>query len=250
MVESHRTVEMNTTLPAAALARAAAVTVVLVVVAPIGCTRSPTARPEAALLAERRSYPAHWWTPVSRVGAAEWEVLPQEARPGEVIVSKRHELGQLSNFAPTPFVYRSVRYASLEGFWQMMLYPEGAADPRATFGGLVWPHTRADVAQMVSFAAKDAGTAAEENMRRMGIDWVTFEGERFPYRPDTPGRHYQLIVEAMHEKVWQNPEVRRVLLATGDLVLRPDHHEEANARAAWRYCDILMTIRAELKSAR
>jgi predicted NAD-dependent protein-ADP-ribosyltransferase YbiA (DUF1768 family) len=240
---------MKTTMPAPVLVRAAAVTVVLAVVAPIvltGCSRSPTARPEAELLAERRSYPAHWWTPVPREGAPEWEVLPQEARPGEVIVSKRHELGLLSNFAPTPFVYRGVRYASLEGFWQMMLYPEGPADPRATSAGLAWPHTRAAVAQMVSFAAKDAGTVAEEHMRRMGIDWVTFEGERFPYRPDAPGRHYQLIVEATQEKVRQNPAVRRVLLATGDLVLRPDHHEEANARAAWRYCDILMTIRAEL----
>jgi hypothetical protein len=54
----------------------------------------------------------------------EWEVLPQEAGPGEVILSKRHELGLLSNFAPTPFTFRGRRYASLEGFWQMMLYPE------------------------------------------------------------------------------------------------------------------------------
>src|SRR5215510_11996744 len=69
-------------------------------------------------------YPAHWWAPVPREGAPAWEILPQEAGPGEVILSKRHELGLLSNFAPTPFTYRGRRYASLEGFWQMMLYPE------------------------------------------------------------------------------------------------------------------------------
>jgi hypothetical protein len=51
----------------------------------------------------------------------------------------------------------------------------------------------------------------------------------------------------MREKVRQNPEVARVLVATGDLILRPDHHEEAGARAAWHYCDILMQIRAELR---
>ena len=51
--------------------------------------------------------------------------VPQEAGAGEVILSKRNELGLLSNFAATPFVFRGRRDASLEGFWQMMLYPEG-----------------------------------------------------------------------------------------------------------------------------
>src|SRR5436190_17446018 len=69
-------------------------------------------------------YPKHWWTPVATEGKPDWEILPQEAGPGEVILSKRHELGLLSNFAPTPFVFHGKRYASLEGFWQMMLYPE------------------------------------------------------------------------------------------------------------------------------
>ena len=204
----------------------------------------------SGLMAARAKYPAHWWTPVPKEGAPAWEILPQEAEPGQVIVSKRHELGVLSNFAATPFVFRGVRYASLEGFWQMMLYPEGPDDPRATFPGLVWPHTREHVSQMTSFEAKDAGTLAEQNMARMGIDWVTFEAERFPYRPDRPGRHYDLIVAATREKVRQNPQVQQALLATGDLILRPDHHEETGARAAWRYCDILMQIRADLKGIR
>jgi predicted NAD-dependent protein-ADP-ribosyltransferase YbiA (DUF1768 family) len=192
-------------------------------------------------------YPTHWWAAVSREGAPSWEILPQEARPGEVIVSKRHELGLLSNFAATPFVFRGTRYASLEGFWQMMLYPEGPTDPRATFPGLEWRHTREQVAQMTGFEAKDAGTLAELNMERMGINWVSFNGRRFPYRPEQPGEHYALIVAATREKVRQNPDVEKVLLATGDLILRPDHYEEAGARAAWHYCDILMHIRDELR---
>jgi predicted NAD-dependent protein-ADP-ribosyltransferase YbiA (DUF1768 family) len=52
----------------------------------------------------------------------------------------------------------------------------------------------------------------------------------------------------MREKVRQNPEVRKLLLSTGDLVLKPDHHQEPNAPAAWRYCEILTTIREELRS--
>ena len=42
-----------------------------------------------------------------------------------MILSKRNELGILSNFAATPFTLYGKRYASVEGFWQMMLYPEG-----------------------------------------------------------------------------------------------------------------------------
>src|SRR5205809_7026733 len=56
-------------------------------------------------------YPAHWWAPVSKAGAPSWDILPQEAGPGEVILSNRHELGLLSNFAATPFVFHGHRYA-------------------------------------------------------------------------------------------------------------------------------------------
>ena len=164
-----------------------------------------------------------------------------------MILSKRNELGLLSNFAPTPFTFRGKRYASLEGFWQMMLYPEGPNDPRAKFPGVEWKYTRAQVAQMTAFEAKNAGTVAEENMKQMGIPWVSFEGKRFEYRTATPGKHYRLIVAATREKVRQNPTVKKVLLATGDLILKPDHHQEPNAPAEWRYFEILTKIRAWLQ---
>lgn len=192
-------------------------------------------------------YPAHWWTPVSNEGAPAWEIMPQEAGPGEVILSKRHELGLLSNFAATPFTFRGKRYASLEGFWQMMKYPEGKNDPRAKFPGLEWKYTRQQVAQMSSFEANRAGALASANMKKMGITWVSFAGKRFEYRPTVPGEHYKLIVAATWEKVKQNPPVKQVLLATGDLVLKPDHHQEPDAPAAWRYYEILTQIRAKLQ---
>lgn len=195
-------------------------------------------------------YPAHWWTPVEDLKKPAWEIFPQEAKAGEVILSKRNELGLLSNFAATPFTFHGKRYASLEGFWQAMLYPEGPTDPRAKFPGLEWKYTRDQVAQMTAFEAKRAGDLAEENMRRMKIGWVSFEGQRFAYRPKQPGRHYRLIVAATRAKVSQNPEVKKVLLTTGDLIFRPDHHQEPNAPAAWRYFDILMNIRKELQRTR
>ena len=195
-------------------------------------------------------YPTHWWTPVPKEGAPAWEILPQEAKPGEVILSKRNELGLLSNFAATPFDFHGKRYASLEGFWQMMKYPEGPDDPRATYPGLRWNYTRDQVAQLTSFDAKRAGTLAEQNMKTMGITWVTFERNRFEYKPPVPGEHYQLIVAATKEKVRQNPDAKKVLLATGNLILKPDHHQESDAPAAWRYYEILTQIRTDLQHAK
>jgi predicted NAD-dependent protein-ADP-ribosyltransferase YbiA (DUF1768 family) len=201
----------------------------------------------AVLAQNREPYPARWWTPIPEDQKAVWEILPQAAKPGEVILSKRNELGILSNFAATPFEFRGQRYASVEGFWQMMLYPEGPADPRAKAPGITWPHTRAEVARMTAFEAKDAGTAAEENMRKMGIQWVTFEGRRMTYRAKKKAEHYRLIVEAMHAKLEQNPKVRETLLRTGDLILLPDHIEEPDAPPEWHYYKIWMEIRSELQ---
>ena len=196
------------------------------------------------------SYPAAWWAPVPREGAPAWEILPQDARPGEVILSKRNELGLLSNFAATPFTFHGQRYASMEGLWQMMKYPEGPEDARATCPELHWALTRQEVTQLTGFEAKRAGTLADDNMKTMGITWVTFEGNRIEYKPFVPGEHYRLIVEATREKVRQNPQVRKVLLATGNLVLKPDHHQEPDAPAAWRYFEILMQIRTEFQRER
>ncbi len=216
----------------------------------VGCTCGSQGRSATKQISRPARYPRHWWTPVSHEGAPAWEILPQEAGAGEVILSKRNELGLLSNFAATPFTFRGKRYASLEGFWQMMLYPEGDDDPRETYRGLHWAYTRGQVAQLTSFEAKKAGSLAEENMKQMGINWVTFEGRQLEYRPSVPGEHYRLITAATWEKVRQNPEVRRVLLATGDLVLKPDHYQEPDARAAWRYCEILTEIRTQLERER
>ncbi len=144
-------------------------------------------------------------------GAPSWEILPQEAGPGEVILSKRNELGLLSNFAPTPFEFHGKRYASLEGFWQMMKYPEGPDDPRTKFAGLEWKYTRDEVAQLTAFDAKKAGDLASANMKKMGIDWVTFEGKRMPYRPAEPGEHYRLIVEATRKGAAESGSSTRAL---------------------------------------
>ncbi|MEP6947253.1 MAG: hypothetical protein ABJA02_15140 [Acidobacteriota bacterium] len=206
-------------------------------------TRIPIFRPPIA------HYPRIWFAAINDPNKPDWEILPQEAKAGEVILSKRNELGILSNFSATPFELYGKGYASVEGFWQMMLYPEGASDERTSGKGVTWKYTREQVSQMTAFEAKAAGMLAEENMKTLGIDWCTFEGKRFPYRSATPGEHYKLIVAAMRAKLEQNPEVKRILLATGDLILKPDHHGEENPPPEWKYCDIWMQLRSDLQNA-
>ncbi|MCZ6817248.1 MAG: NADAR family protein [Planctomycetota bacterium] len=209
----------------------------------LGCAAQSVGPKLSAEDSGAHPYPPHWWEPIPEDGAASWEILPQAAGPGEVILSKRNELGLLSNFAATPFVFRGRRYQSLEGFWQMMKYPEDASDPRATFPGIEWRHSREEVAQMVGFEAKAAGDLGSEGMRLMGINWVTFEGRRMQYRTQERRVHYQVIVQATRAKIRQNPRVREVLRSTGDLVLRPDHRRPPDTPPAWRYDEILMSIR-------
>src|SRR5258706_3376400 len=211
-------------------------------------TSSLRAKLPAQQIARDPRYPTHWWTPVVDLKKPDWEILPQEAGPGEVILSKRNELGLLSNFAPTPFTFHGKRYASLEGFWQMMKYPEGPSDPRAKFPGVEWKYTRTQVAQMVAFEANRAGALASENMTKMGITWVSFEGKHFEYKPAVAGEHYKLIVAATWAKVKQNPEVKRVLLSTGDLALKPVHHQEPKQPADWLYFEIITQIRGQLQN--
>ncbi len=193
--------------------------------------------------ASAATYPEHWWAEVPREGAPAWEVLPQDAAPGEVILSKRNELGILSNFAATAFVLDDVNYASVEGFWQMMKYPETSDDPRSV---LVYPFSREEVSAMTAFTAKDAGKIGELKMKELGIDWVSYQGTRMTYCSVEKGLHYELIKRAMIEKVNQNPEVKRILLLTGDLILRPDHHAEGCQAPEWKYYELWMEIRSNL----
>jgi hypothetical protein len=211
-----------------------------------GCAgHGPSAEAQSASPRDGR-YPAHWWTPVPKESAPAWEILPQECAPGEVILSKRNELGLLSNFTRTPFEFRGKHYEAIEGLWQSMLYPENAEDPRAKAPGVKWEFTREQVAGMVAFEAKHAGELAEANLKKLGIDWVSFEGERFPYKAGKDGRQYQLIRAAMTEKLRQNPRVREVLLQTGNLILKPDHHQSPDDPPSWRYFEIWMELRSEV----
>lgn len=202
----------------------------------------------SALASDRGQYPAEWFSEVSRDSAASCEILPQDAGPGEVILSNRTPLGILSKFAHTPFELDSQRYESLEGFLQMLKYPEGESDLRATYPGINWPHSRSQVAKMVGFAAKEAGKFGSDVMGKMDISWVSYLGRQMEYRTMQKGEFHDLIVRAVWAKIEDNPEAKHLLLLTGDLVLRPDQEQGSEISSALRYYEILMDVRKQLKT--
>jgi len=189
------------------------------------------------------SYPGHWWGPtVTNEPIPSWEILPEEGVFGEsVILSKRNELGILSNFAATPFIYEGRSYASLEGFWQSMKYPEDTTDHR--YGEDSLPYSRGEVEQMVGFEAKKAGSLASKLMKKYNVDWVTYKKMKMIYRDPKKGPHYQIIFEAMKSKLHQNIPVQTILNKTKGLTLLPDHHTSVNDPPAWKYYQIWTELR-------
>ena len=193
-------------------------------------------------IAAAPGYPPEWWTPVDPQSAAEWEILPQQAEPGEVILSKRTELGVFSNFAATAFIINHQTFASVEGFWQMMKYPDAELipDPRKKE---TWKITRDEVGQLTGFAAKSAGNDGSAVMQELNINWVSYLGKKMDYRVDVRGEHYKIIRLAMEEKLKQTPGLRDLLRRTGNLILRPDHDQGPTPPPAWRYNEIWMELR-------
>jgi hypothetical protein len=194
------------------------------------------------------SYPTEWWKPVPENEMATWEIPPQSADPdkNEVILSERNSLGILSNFAATPFVLDGQEYASVEALWQSLKYPENDQDPRMQNMEVKWKLTRQQVIKLAAFGAKSAGDAANDNMKKLDITWVSYQGDHFEPKSLGQQTHYDLIFRALKAKVEQNPEVKSILIKTGNLKLLPDHREEEPLTAAYKYYDIYMKIREPL----
>ena len=196
-------------------------------------------------------YPDEWWKPVPAEDLASWEIGPQAANraKGEVILSKRNELGMLSNFQAAPFTFEGRKYASIEGLWQSLKYPEGPNDERLADPTVKWPFTRDQVENMSAFEAKDAGKVASANMKKLNIKWVTHKGKKIFYSAPGAGQqeYYEMIFKATVEKVLQNEPVKTVLLKTGSLNLLPDHAQDPNSGPAYGYFKIAMKIRKALQ---
>jgi predicted NAD-dependent protein-ADP-ribosyltransferase YbiA (DUF1768 family) len=194
-------------------------------------------------------YPESWFKPVSETERQSWEILPQDAKDGEVILSKRTELGIFSNLSEAHFIFEGETYYSIESLWQMMKYPDlsDKTDERNQFQS-EYPFKREEVKQLVGFECKKAGDAANAVMKSHDIKWISFQTKKFNYKDMKDGSefHYQIISKAIEAKVTQNEAIKKLLIQTGDLKLRPDHKIDPNSPKAYFYFDILMQIRNKL----
>lgn len=193
-------------------------------------------------------YPSSWWKPIPRDQAQSWEILPQDAGPGEVILSKRNELGVFSNLGAAEFHFDGRNYGSVEGLWQLMKYPDPLIndDPR---GKLSYPYNRDEVAKMSLWESKTAGDLANEIMEQNQINFVSYKGTKFWYKDMGEGSafHYKLISSAICEKVIQNEEIKSLLLKTSGLRLMPDHKIRPSKPKSYFYNEILMKVRSHLE---
>jgi hypothetical protein len=195
--------------------------------------------------ADQGQYPSRWWKKIEEVKKfGSWEILPHEAKQGEVILSKRNELGIFSNLTFAPFILDGIRYASVEGLWQSLKYPDPLLvnDPRNSWD---YPATRAQVRLSFGFWSKGLGDAANKLMKENQYKDVSYQGLPFDYKDKAMGSefHYQMIKNAIQAKVDQNPAIKALLIKTKGLILRPDHKMRSNSPAAYYYYDILMEIR-------
>ena len=196
-------------------------------------------------------YPDLWWQEVPKADLASWEIGPQDAdrSKGEVILSKRNELGKLSNFTAAEFTLDGVTYASVEGLWQGMKFPEGPKDERLKDKSLVWPFTRDQVNKMTAFEAKHAGDVAGANMKKLGINWVTYQGKKLDYHGVDKDKYYDIIFRASRAKLEAHPDIKDLLMRTKSLKLLPDHHQNPNDPPSYRYFEIYEKLRAEFQAA-
>jgi ribA/ribD-fused uncharacterized protein len=130
----------------------------------------------------------------------------------------------ISNLAPTPFTMRGRSYASVEGFWQGLKFPDEA--------------TRARVAQLAGTdAVKAASRASAEGSFMLDGQSYGFGG---------PG-HHALMTEACWAKFTQHDAAREALLATGTRPLTHRMRRDSVTIPGALMTDIWMRIRDQLR---
>lgn len=188
-----------------------------------------TPQDEAALAAWRAKGSDH----VFHVDAAQGGVLRDlgvraEACREPINITSRsprpHHL--ISNFAETPFDLDGWRYASIEGFWQGLKFPDEA--------------DRLRLASLSGGAAKDAGSAAPAG------DLILYGNELI--RVGT-WDHWQLMSQACYAKFSQHAPARAALLATGARPLTHNSSRDSKTIPGVIMAGIWMDLRARMGGA-
>lgn len=134
----------------------------------------------------------------------------------------------IGNFAATPFVLDGERYASVEGFWQGLRFPEGSADRRR-------------IAQLAGSAAKRAGEDEPygATVRHRGHDVAV-----------GTWHHWQLMERACRAKFTQHAEAMSALVATGERPLVHKVRKDSRTIPGAIMAEIWMRTRAAILAGR
>lgn len=130
----------------------------------------------------------------------------------------------LSNFAATPFTLFGKRFASVEGFWQGLKFPEGSPEQEKVF-------------RMVGYEAKKAGKKAPKRS--------TFTWRGKIYRIGSP-EHQNLMRQALWAKFTQDRRAREALLETKGMVLTHIMPKDSVTIPGAVFAGMLMEIREKL----
>lgn len=143
--------------------------------------------------------------------------------PLNVYSNSDEDLGrQLSNFAHTPFVLDGVTYASVEGFYSSLFWPE-ADQGRAMTAAL-------------------SGATAKASRPQPAPVSLAYHGRLFTHRSP---EHLFVVERAIRAKLAAHPAIANDLAASGN---RPIIHEIDGVAQDPALCEILTRIRAELQS--
>jgi predicted NAD-dependent protein-ADP-ribosyltransferase YbiA (DUF1768 family) len=130
----------------------------------------------------------------------------------------------ISNFAHAPFILDGISYASVEGFWQGLKFPDGA--------------DRRRLASLHGSEAKDAGFYAPP------ADEILYQGRTI--RVGTFD-HWELMELACSAKFEQNEPHRRALLDTGTRPLVHQMKRDSRTIPGVIMADMWMRLRERLR---
>lgn len=135
--------------------------------------------------------------------------------------SRDKDAKRCSNFAPDPFEFDGVWFASVEGFYVFIILGPGDPD-----------RERARVS--VAFGAKKLGKKAERK-------YVWWQGERLEFGSS---QHHRLLERAIRARFDQNPDAMESLLnLRGYKIMHDTGSPDSLGLPSAVFCDILTRIR-------
>ena len=141
---------------------------------------------------------------------------------------------RLGNLEEAHFELDGERFASIEGFWQGIKYPEGSNERRRIF-------------TLFGMEAKFAGDPVKH------LEELTYGGQVI--KIGSP-EHHELMKRALCAKLEQNPKLKDMLIASEEATIiheptKPDGalYPDSKTIPAAVYSSIMMELRSELRKA-